>query len=235
MNDKKIIAVIPARGGSKGIPKKNITLLNKKPLIAYSIDTAFKSKYIQRVIVSTDDKEIAKIAEKNGAEIINRPKELAQDKTPDLPVFQHIIKTLKENEKYKPEIIINLRPTCPLRSVEDIDKSVKKILDTNCDSVRTITKAKHHPYWMGKLINDKLKPFIDDIDVQKYYQRQLLPDAYIINGGVDVMKAEIIEKEKSLYGKDIRAVFMPEERSIDIDTNLDIYIAETILKRRNKK
>jgi len=228
--NNNVVAIIPARGGSKGIPKKNIIPLAGKPLIVYSIETALKSKYIDKIFVSTDDNEILEIAEKNGTELIKRPKELAKDNTPDLPVFQHAIKQLIEKHNYKPDIIVNLRPTCPLRSEEDINSSVKKMLETDCDAVRTITNSKNHPYWMGKLDGDRLLPFMDNISVEKYYQRQLLPPAYIINGGVDVMKADVLIVQNSLYGKDIRAVFMPFERSIDIDTKFDLMFAESIIK-----
>jgi CMP-N,N'-diacetyllegionaminic acid synthase len=227
--NNKAAAIIPARGGSKGIPKKNIIPLAGKPLILYSIETALKSKYIDKLFVSSDDDEILRISRNNGADIIKRPKEFAQDDTPDLPVFQHAIRFLKEKFNYKPGIIINLRPTCPLRNVDDIDNSVKKMLDTGCDAVRTITEARKHPYWMGKLDGDRLLPFMDNINVEKYYQRQLLPQAYIINGGVDVMKADVIINQNRLYGDDVRAVFMPLERSIDIDTKFDFMFAESII------
>ena len=234
MIKKNIIAVIPARGKSKGIPYKNIVNLAGKPLIYYSIDIAKKSQYIQRILVSTDDEKIAHIAKKYDVEILLRPADLARDDTPDFPVFKHVVDTLKEKEEEIPDILINLRPTCPLRSEEDIDNAVKKMIDTGCDSVRTITEAKHHPYWMGKLKDDHLVPFIEGVDVQKYYQRQLLPDAFIINGGVDVMSAKNIIENNTLYGKDIRAVFMPSERSVDIDTPFDVQFAEFLLQQKKR-
>jgi len=126
MNESKIIAVIPARGGSKGIPYKNIVSLAGKPLLAYSIRTAQKSEYIQRIIISTDDKKIADVAKKYDVEIIKRPADLAKDDTPDLPVFKHVLSTLKEKEGKNPEIIVNLRPTCPLRNEKDVDPLLKK-------------------------------------------------------------------------------------------------------------
>lgn len=232
--NNNVVAIIPARGGSKGIPKKNIIPLAGKPMISYSIETALKSKYIDKLFVSSDDNEILQIARENGAETIKRPEELAQDNTPDLPVFQHAIKYLIEKQNYKPDIIINLRPTCPLRNVNDIDNSVKKMLDTDCDAVRTITESRNHPYWMGKLDGDRLLPFMENINVEKYYQRQLLPPAYIINGGVDVMKVEVILNQNRLYGNDIRAVFMPSERSVDIDDKFDLMFAEYILSGSKK-
>lgn len=230
----KILALIPARGGSKGILKKNIRLLAGKPLIAFSIEKALKSKYIDKVIVSTDDEQIASIAKEYGAEVLIRPKELATDDTPDLPVFQHALKELKEKEEYNPTFILNIRPTCPLRKVEDIDNAIEKMFRINCDSVRTITEVKDHPYWTSKLKGDKMTPFLGDVDIKKYYRRQLLPDAYITNGAVDVMKSEIIMEKNTLYGEDIRGIITPPERSIDIDTEFDLKIAEFLLKKRGE-
>jgi len=228
----KTIAIIPARGGSKGAPRKNIRPLAGKPLIAYSIEVAKQSKYIDKIFVSTEDKEIAKLAEKYGAEVITRPSELARDDTPDLPVFQHAIRTLKENENYLPEIVVNLRPTCPLRSVNDVDNAIKKILEQDCDSVRSVKEVTQHPYWMFEVKKDDLKNFIKDIDFNKYYQRQLLPNLYIVNGAVDVMKTDIIINKNELYGKNIKCIIMPQERSIDIDTELDLKIAEIIKTKK---
>jgi len=233
MKKLEVVAVIPARGGSKGIPHKNIVNLAGKPLIAYSIDTAKKSEHIDRIIVSTDDGKIADVAKKYDVEIIMRPADLAKDDTPDLPVFQHVINTLKEKEGNIPSIIVNLRPTCPLRNENDVDNAVKKMIETGCDSVRTTTLAKHHPYWMWKIEDGRLLPFIDGMDIQKYYQRQLLPDVYVITGGADVMTTKKIVEEDTLYGRDIRAVTMPPERSVDIDTMFDLKFAEAILKQKN--
>jgi CMP-N-acetylneuraminic acid synthetase len=230
-----IVAIIPARGGSKGIPKKNIVNIAGKPLIAYSISVASESKYIDKVVVSTDDENIAEIAQNLGVEVIIRPKELAEDNTPDLPVFQHAVETLIEKEKYKPDIVINLRPTCPLRNIDDIDNAVSKLIETKCDSVRTVVKVEEHPYWMVKFEKDKLFPFLENIDKNKFYQRQLLPDLYIFNGGVDVMRSEIILNENSLYGKDIRGSIMPPDRSIDIDNELDLKIVDFLIKEREGK
>ena len=228
----KIIAIIPARSGSKGISMKNIAKLAGKPLIYYSIKECLKSKFIDRVIVSTDSKKIAEIARKYGAEVpFIRPDDIAKDDTPDLPVFIHALKFLEEKEGYKPEYVVNLRPTCPLRSVEDIDNAVSKILNEKCDSVRTIIKVHQHPYWMVEKEEDKLFAFIKNIDRDKYYQRQLLPDLFITNGGVDVMKSSNILEKNSLYGKDIRGVIMPSNRSVDIDTTLDLKLAELLLKK----
>ncbi|MFC1729981.1 cytidylyltransferase domain-containing protein [candidate division KSB1 bacterium] len=230
---RSVIAVIPARGGSKGIPKKNIVPVAGKPLIAYTIETAKKSKLIQRIIVSTDSKEIADIAKKYGAEVpFMRPKEFAKDDTPDLPVFRHSIGWLEKNGE-KPDIIVNLRPTTPLRTSEDIDNAVEIVIKEDCDSVRSFFKADRHPYWMYKIEGEKnggkAKPFTGKDPIKHYPRRQLLPPLYNLNACVDVMTAKNIKKG-SLYGKDMRAYIMPAERSLDIDDKKDLKMFEMMLR-----
>lgn len=227
----KVIAVIPARGGSKGVPRKNIRPLAGKPLIAYTIETALQSKSLDRVIVSTDDEEIAKIAQGYGAEVpFMRPKELAGDTVPDLPVFKHALNNLEESERYHADLMVNLRPTAPLRILEDIDTAVQKLINTNADSVRSVCKVEHHPYWMLKVIGDRAYPLIE-VEENKYPRRQDLPPIYRLNGAVDVSRRDNIIEKNTLYGEDIRVIIMDQARSIDIDTELDFAIAEMILKK----
>lgn len=232
MNKKNIVvAIIPARGGSKGIKKKNIALLAGKPLVVYAIEVGLSSSLIDEVYVSTDDAEIAQISIDNGAKVIDRPAELAEDSTPDYPVFSHAISWLKQ-KGVEPTLLVNLRPTCPLRTVEDVNHAIQKMIDSNCDAVRSVTPVEHHPYWMMRMDKDRLTSFIEGIDIKKYYQRQLLPPAYRLNGGVDVMKVSVIENQHQLYGSDICGVLMPVERSIDIDAPHDLKLAEEILRQR---
>ena len=228
----KIIAIIPARGGSKGLPRKNIFPLMGKPLIAYTIEVAKKSKYLSRIIVSTDDKEIATIAEKYGAEVpFLRPKEFAKDDTPDLPVFQHAIKWLEENENYKPHIIVNLRPTSPLRKAKDIDQAIKKLIDTKADSVRTLSNVgTNHPYWMKRLEGDKVFSFIEGKTETEHYQRQLLPLVYIINGCIDLSTYKVIMKQNRMFGENMRAIVIDEIKALDVHSIFDIKLIELILK-----
>lgn len=238
----KILAIIPARGGSKGISKKNIKILAGKPLIAYSIKEAKKSRYIKRIITSTDDKEIAKIAKKYGAETpFLRPKELALDAAPDLPVFQHCLKWLKDNENFEPDIIVHLRPTAPLRRVEHIDFGIEVMLKNikKADSVRSVTKVDSHPLKMWRLKNNRLSPFIP-LKVYKIKEaynmpRQKLPSAYIQNGSVDVIKRETIMEKNSMTGNNIFGFKMKEEESVNIDNILDFMLAEILMKKRLKK
>lgn len=229
----RILGIIPARGGSKRVPQKNIKLLAGKPLIAYTIEASLNSSYIDRLIVSTDDIKIKKIAEQYGAESpYLRPAELAKDETPDQPVFRHALEWLKESEGYEPDIIVSLRPTTPFKTGEIIDSVIRKMIDSNADIVRTMTRAEgvHHPYWMYKIKeNDAVIPFDDNIDICRYYQRQLLPPVYRINGVVDAYKSQVIYGGNILSSLNMKTVVISERESIDIDTEHDFMICECIL------
>lgn len=232
MSGTKCIAVIPARGGSKKIPKKNIRLLLGRPLIAWTIETALACPIIERVLVSTDSVEIGEIASRYGAEVpFLRPSQLSQDDTPDLPVYQHAISWLLENDDFSPDIAVWLRPTTPLRTVEDIEAAAQIIISTGADCVRSVTKVDHHPFWMKNLQGDRLTPFIVGKDEHSYYQRQLLPPAYRLNGAVDITRCQGVMQTDILYGSDMRGYVMPIERSIDIDTELDLAVAEILLQK----
>lgn len=227
---KKFLGIIPARGESKSIPLKNIKPLQGIPLIAYTINEALKSKYLERVIVSTDDDQIAKIAREYGAEVpFIRPKELAADTSPTLPVIQHALRYL-ESEGYIPDFVVLLQPTSPLREVRYIDDAIKKILETNAETVVTLTESEIHPYWMRKLDGDRVYPFIDT--GEKSLRRQDLPEIYRLNGAVVVSKTETILSGKDWQKQDIRGIIMEAVDSIDIDTPLDFYIAEKLMELR---
>lgn len=226
----KILAIIPARGGSKGIPRKNIRLLCGKPLIAYTIEAALSSKYIDRVVVSTEDKEIAQIAEGYGAEVVPRPLQLAKDDTPSPLVFQHAIKYLEEVENFFPAIIVILQPTSPLRTVDDIDEAMDKFLHTDCDSVVSLCEVEYPPHWMYTLEKDRLKPVIEG--GEKVTQRQDAPKVYRLNGAVYVTHRNIIMEQNRVVGGHMRAYIMPVETSIDIDTEIDLKFAELLMRER---
>jgi len=232
----KVLAIIPARGGSKSIPRKNIKLLNGKPLIAYTIETALACKDIDRIIVSSDDDEILEISKKFGAEIpFIRPKELAQDRTPDRPVIQHAINFLSKEDNYYPDLVLNLRPTSPFRIAEDISNVISKWETTNADSVRTVTKVEgvHHPYWMFS-INDEgwSSPAVPNKTIEEFYQRQLLPPIYRLNGVVDGITTDIVLNHKNYYGDNMALVEVPESRSHDIDTKEDFNLAEYLMNKK---
>jgi N-acylneuraminate cytidylyltransferase/CMP-N,N'-diacetyllegionaminic acid synthase len=222
----KFLGIIPARGGSKGIPQKCITQLKNKPLIAYTIEEAKKSNYLDKLIVSTDDKNIADISKKYGAEIpFIRPERLAKDDTPSLPVIQHALEFFKK-KGYLPEYVVILQPTSPLRRTSHIDSAIKKIIDTQADMVVSLCKVTQHPFWMRRLEKyDKVVPFIETRKV--YYRRQDLPELYRLNGAITIAKSKVIMEEKKKV--DIRGYIMDELYSVDIDTYLDLLIAEKFL------
>lgn len=229
IKEKSIIAVVPARGGSKGVPRKNIRPLCGKPLIAYAIQAGLRSPSVDRVIVSTDDDEIAAVAVEYGAEVpFIRPAGLAGDEVPDKPVFVHALSWLEENG-YMPDFVLNLRATTPLKSVGDIESVIEKWARTDCDCVRTVTRAKHHPYWMIRPVGDRCERFIREIDPDSYYQRQLLPAAYYFNGVVDGFSRESVMNGDTLFHGDMRFVEVPEERAVDIDTELDLKLCEFLM------
>ncbi len=227
------VAIIPARGGSKSIPRKNIKLLGGKPLIAYSIETARASKLIDRVIVSTDDNEIAEVAKKYRADVpFIRPKELAQDSTPMLPVLQHAVTFLEKEGKLSVEYVVLLDPTTPFRSVGDMDACIKKIKETNADSVDSVCEYEHNPYFNGMLIkaNDKLVP------LNKKYNRtgtrQEVPVVYRENAAVLVVKRDVLMKKNKLFTDNMRGVVMTQENSVNIDTPIDWAYAEFVIEKR---
>lgn len=227
-----ILAIIPARGGSKGLPRKNVRLLAGKPLIAYAIEIGLNSPSVNRLIVSTEDEEIADVARRLGAEVpFLRPKDLADDDAPDQPVFRHTLEWLEENENYSSNFILNLRPTTPFKTVADVEAVIDRWKETECDCVRTVTKTegKYHPYWMIKVEGDKAGSFVKNIDMKKYHQRQLLPEAYYVNGVVDGFTRARVLRDEPLYGGDMRIVCIPQERAVDIDTELDFRFCEYLL------
>ncbi|MBL7196733.1 MAG: acylneuraminate cytidylyltransferase family protein [Candidatus Omnitrophica bacterium] len=231
----KIIAIIPARGGSKGIPEKNIKDLLGKPLIAYTIEAALKCEDLDRIIVSTDDEKIAKIARKYGAEVpFMRPKELAEDDIPAIPyVIRHAVKELKRSENFNVDIIAMLQPTSPLRGTKYINSAIEKLIDTKCDWAVTVSKASPHPFRMKRMKEDKLVPLFEAEDI--WVQRQDFPPIYHLNGAVYVTWRNVIMEKEVFQDKDWRGIIMEEEDAIDIDTLTDFLVAESILKRKKER
>lgn len=230
----QLIALIPARGGSKGIPGKNIKELNGKPLIAYTIEAAKKCSIVKRIIVSTDNSEIASIAKKYGAEVpFIRPSEFAKDATPDRPVLKHCCEWLVNNENYEPDLVAYLRPTTPFKTSELIKKCYTKICnESGATSLRTVTQVEgvFHPYWMFKTSNNQIIPFVEGIDIKKYYRRQLLPECFRLNGVVDILKPKIFMNKTDMYGEKIIFEEIDEKLAVDIDNDFDLKFAEFLLK-----
>ena len=228
------ISLIPARGGSKAIPRKNVIPLAGKPLIAHSIEYSLNCSQVHRTIVSTDDPEIAKISRKCGAEVpFDRPSELAQDDTPDFPVFLHALNWLRENENFFPDFIVQLRPTTPIRPPGMIEKALKLLKnDKHADCVRSVRKTPCSPYKMCEKENEYLRPFIKTKDKESYnLPRQKLPEILFHDGLLDIIRSSTILEKKSITGDKILPI--PTAASfwvVDIDNPVDLVMAETFLK-----
>jgi CMP-N,N'-diacetyllegionaminic acid synthase len=229
------LALIPARGGSKGVPRKNVRELAGKPLVAWTIESARACVGVDRIVVSTDDEQIGDICRESGAEVpFLRPAELALDDTPDRPVYDHAVEWLAEHADYRPDAVVWLRPTAPLRQPQDIDAGLGVLAETGCDSVRSVCPVEHHPYWMRTLEGDRLRRLLPEAGEEAFYQRQLLPDVYRLNGAVDIVRCSSVAKTPGLFGGDVRAYVMPLERSVDIDSETDFTLAELLLDRRKR-
>ncbi|MFZ5516783.1 MAG: cytidylyltransferase domain-containing protein [Candidatus Zhuqueibacterota bacterium] len=231
-----VLAIIPARKGSKTIKNKNIRLINGKPLFAFSIEQALNSKFISRTIVSTDSPKYAKLAEQYGAEVpFLRPDEISGDYSTDLEVFQHALLWLRENENYVPEICVHLRPTHPIRSVVDIDNMIQILINNSkIDAVRSVVPVLHTPYKMWFRNDDGLINPILKCEVAEAYNapRQSLPDVYLQNANIDVVRTDVILHKNSMTGDTIYGYVM--DRIFDIDTMDDLYEARRYYKSRGK-
>ena len=234
VRETEVIAIIPARGGSKTIPRKNILPFAGHPLIAYSIQAGLASQMINRVIVSTDDSEIAQVAGEYGAEVpFTRPAEYAQDHTPDFPVFDHALSWLEENEGYRPDLAVQLRPTSPLRRVHHIDQAVMRLIKhPEADAVRTVCVPFQNPYKMWTISPEGyLEPLLETEFEEPYNMpRQALPDVYWQTGYVDAAWADTITRKKSMTGDRILPLVIEPEDLIDIDTRADWKRAEALLE-----
>ena len=230
------LGIIPARGGSRRVPRKNIRPLSGKPLIAYTIEAAQAATALDRVIVSTDDEEIADVARRYGADVpFLRPAELAADDTPDAPVFIHALDWLSKEEGFHPELLVNLRPTSPFKTGEVIDEVIEVAIETGADVVRTVTRVHgvHHPYWMFEVAEDGFAgPVLPGIDLARFYQSQLLPPVYRLNGVVDAIRVAVIRTGESLPAQSVRTVEVDESTAMDVDTELDFRFCELLLAER---
>lgn len=227
-----VLGIVPARSGSKGLPGKNLRPVADKPLIAWTIETALASATMERVIVSTDSQEIAEIACKYGAEVpFLRPPELARDNTPGIEVILHAVCWLDEHKGYRPDYIMVLQPTSPLRTSEDIEIAIRLALERKADAVVSVCPVHQHPYWMKRLTEDGR--LVDFLPLERpHTSRQELPPVYALNGAIYLVQREVLLQRKTFYTDRTYAYVMPPERSLDIDTPWDLSLAELILKDR---
>lgn len=235
-DSREVLAVVQARGGSKGLPRKNLRLLAGHPLVAYSVAAGRAARRVTRTIISTDDAEIAEVAQHYGAEApFLRPAELAQDDTPDFPLFAHALDWLARQEGYRPEMVVQLRPTTPLRPRGMVDEAIGILLsDPAADSVRGVTVPKQNPYKMWRDGDDGcLRPLLAGEFVEPYNMpRQKLPNTYWQTGHVDVIRARTIGEQQSLTGRRVRPIMIDVNFCVDIDTLVDFDLAEEALRKK---
>jgi CMP-N-acetylneuraminic acid synthetase len=236
-NSPRVLAVVPARGGSKGIPRKNLQLLAGKPLVARAVEAGLAARLVTRVLCSTDDPAIADAARAAGAEVpFLRPAELAQDTSEDWPVFMHVLDWLAREQGWTPEIVVNLRPTSPLRRPDHVDDAIRLLLETGVDSVKAVCLARQHPHKMWLRQPDGgLLPFVDTpfrLARGPDVPRAELEDVYWQNGVVDVTRREVILEQRTLIGRRVAGLVTTAAESIDIDTPLDLALAELLLAQR---
>ena len=230
---KNILALIPARGGSKSIPMKNMKSLCGKPLIYYSINSAINSKLITRIIVSTDNSLIRSYSDKLGAETpFLRPKKISQDKSSTLDVIVHTLDFLEKNESYVPDIVTLLQPTTPFRTSSMIDSSIRLLNRSQGDIVLGVKNSKNHPFrsfWHKKFLHPLKKDFL------KYHQRQMFPASYYPTGEIYTFWTKNLKRFNHIYGPKIVPLFLKKNQvSIDIDDPLDFFIAEQIMLKWKK-
>ena len=230
----RILALTLARGGSKSVLKKNIKPIFGLPLISYTINEALKSKYITRYIVSTDDREIQQIAIQYGAEApFLRPVELSSDKASSVSALQHAVNWAENEEGNKYDYVVELMCTNPMKTVEDIDSSIEKLISTNADSVIAVHQLEdHHPARIKKIIDDKIVDFCIQ-EIPESRRQDLKPDAFIRSGSIYALKRDYLMLEGKRYGSEnSRPYILPKERAVNIDTEVDFMIADLMLKSR---
>ena len=231
-----ITAFIFARGGSKGLPNKNIKILNGKPLIAWSIEHAKLVKRVDRVIVSTDSEEIARIAIEYGAEVpFMRPSELATDNSPEWLSWQHSLKYLENIDGCLPDLMLSIPTTAPLRNVKDIDKVIDEYKKNDTDIVIVVTESHRNPFF--NIVKEGINGYVDlfESGSEVVSRRQDCPKTYDITTIAYAARPSFVLNKKSIFEGYVRKVIVPKERSIDIDTLLDFEIAEYMLKKKESK
>ncbi|HET6773797.1 MAG TPA: acylneuraminate cytidylyltransferase family protein [Acidimicrobiales bacterium] len=230
----EVLAIIPARGGSKGIPRKNVVELLGRPLLWWSVRSALDAETVTRTVLSTDDAQMADVGREAGAEVpFLRPAELAGDDVLDLPVFEHVLATLARTEGYRPDLVVHLRPTSPLRPPGLVDEGVRTLAaDPAADSLRAVTVPANNPFKMWRIVDGVLVPLVDSGIPEQYNQpRQALPAAYWQTGTLDVMRPATILEQHSMTGRRILPMVIDPELAVDIDDPVSLAVAEERCRR----
>jgi len=223
-------AVIPARGGSKGLPGKNLKALGALSLIGHAVASCHEATRLARFLVSTDSEAIAAEARRHGAEVpFLRPATLASDEAGMVPVLQHAVRWLEANGGPRPDLVVTLQPTSPFRVGADIDETIAKVVETDADSAQTVTEAAYHPIFMKTLDGDRTVALFHD--GHKYVRRQDAPTVYQPSGAVYVTRYDVLMTEGRVLGADNRAIVRGFEASVNIDTEWDFLLAELVLRQ----
>ncbi|MBI2174543.1 MAG: acylneuraminate cytidylyltransferase family protein [Candidatus Omnitrophica bacterium] len=224
---KGALGIIPARGGSKGIPYKNIHPLCGKPLLWYAISEAHRCRYLDRVVVSTDDEKIAEVARQSGAEVVMRPAALATDESPTELALLHVVESLKDSEGYEPTVVVTLEPTSPLRSAELIDRCLETLQRVKADSVMTVVETRD---CFGTVQDG----YFTALFANQPRRRQDRQPLYRESGTLYATRLEALKNYRSVLGGRPYAVIIDEEEAIDINTTFDLIIAEALMQHREK-
>ena len=230
----RILGLTLARGGSKSVPRKNIKPIVGIPLIAYTIAEALRSQWLTRYIVSTDDAEIQQVALEYGAESpFLRPEEFSTDTASSVAAMQHAVNWVEDQEGVQYDYVVELMCTNPMKTVEDIDASIEKLVETNADSVIAVHRLEdHHPLRIKKIVDDKIMDFCLS-EVPESRRQDLKPDAYIRSGSIYALKRDHLMVDGKRYGSDdSRPYILLEEKAVNIDTEIDFLIAESMLNKK---
>jgi N-acylneuraminate cytidylyltransferase len=233
LDGDRVVALVPARGGSTAVERKNVREVGGRPLLSWSVEVARATDVIDRTLVSTDDDEIGAVARESGAEVIDRPAALATDDALVADAVRHAVARLREDGESAPYVAM-LEPTCPFRAPEDVQLAVERLVEHDLDSVASFTDAALNPHRAWSIEDGRPTPVVDGAD--PWQPRQALPDAYELNGGVYAFAVDALPDEgvAMLFG-DTGAVTMPPERSVDIDTPLDLEFARLVAERRDAR
>ena len=235
MSQEEILAIITARGGSKGIPRKNLAPLDGRPLLAWTLEVALKSPSVTRTLVTTDDEEIARVARQLGADVpFLRPAEFSTDEATSMSVLRHTLEWLSKEERYHPSLFVLLQPTSPFRSIGDVEGAVRLHASSGADAVMSVRPATDHPLWTKRMGADgRLTPYVTG--EPRPPRRQELPVAWVPNGAVYVAAPGFVETHGSFDDGSAVGFPMPAERSLDIDTPWDLEIARRIVETRTRE
>lgn len=234
LSAQNILALLTARGGSKGVPRKNIREVGGKPLITWTIEAALKSAHDLRVLVSTDDVEIAAVSKASGAEVpFLRPDHLAVDTASSEAVVFHALDWLERQANYRPDLILLLQPTSPLRTSQDIDDALQLQMENDAEAVVSVTMNERPIQWLRKVDDEGILAHV--VTTGHIARRQEAEQLYQLNGAIYLIKPDVLVREKTFYPPRTHAYIMPPERSLDIDTDFDLLLADFLLTDRQRK